>query len=122
MKTELESFYLQHEEPVQSVLLTLRGIILEQDTNITEAWKYRMPCFCYKGKMFCFLWINKKTHEPYLEFVEGKHLTHPRLIAEKRSRMKILPFDAKKDLPVRTIKAIIKQAVDFYKNGIVQIK
>ena len=116
MSNNLDNFYLQQEEPVRSALLALREIILKQDPTITEAWKYYMPCFCYNGKMFCFLWINKKTRQPYIEFVEGKRLAHPKLISEKRSRMKILLLDAEKDLPVRTITAILREAIRLYKN------
>ena len=72
-------FYLNKEEPNKSCLLALRNIILSQDENITETTKYGMPCFCYKKKMFCYLWIDKKTTEPYILFVEGKHLNHPKL-------------------------------------------
>ena len=122
MSNDLDNFYLRHDEPVQSTLLALREIILKQDASITEAWKYYMPCFCYKGKMFCFLWVNKKTHQPYIEFVEGKRLTHPKLIAEKRSRMKILLLDAERDLPVKTITAIVKQALDLYRKEIIKTK
>lgn len=50
--TDLEKFYLQQEEPIKGTLLALRKIILKLDNNITNAWKYRMPFFCYKGKMF----------------------------------------------------------------------
>jgi hypothetical protein len=122
MANNFDNFYLQHNEPVRSTLLALREIILQQDKNITEEWKYYMPCFCYNRKMFCFLWVNKKTHQPYIEFVEGKRIDHPKLIAEKRSRMKILQLDAEKDLPVRTIKLILKQALNLYRKGIVKTK
>ncbi len=122
MSNDLDNFYLQHEEPLQSTLLALREIILKQDKNITEAWKYKMPCFCYRGKMFCFLWITKKTRQPYLEIVEGKRINHPDLISGKRTRMKILLFDAEKDLPVKTITAILKQALDLYRKGVIKTK
>ncbi len=122
MSSKLDDFYLQHEEPVRSTLLALREIILKQDTNIIEVWKYYMPCFCYKGKMFCFLWVNKKTHQPYIEIVDGKRINHPKLISEKRSRMKILLFDAHKDLPVKTISAILKQTVALYQKGLIKTK
>ncbi|MDP1677309.1 MAG: DUF1801 domain-containing protein [Bacteroidota bacterium] len=122
MPSKVDNFYLNHEEPVCGTLLALREIILKQDKNITEVWKYFMPCFCYKGKMFCFLWVNKKTRQPYIEFVEGKRIDHPKLISEKRSRMKILLFDAEKDLPIRTITAITKQALDLYRKGIIKTK
>jgi hypothetical protein len=122
MLTATDNFYLQKEEPLQSCLLALRQIILKQDKDITAAFKYGMPFFCYKGKMFCYLWVNKKTQQPYLGIVEGKHFNHPLLIIEKRSRMKIMLFDTRKELPIKTIKLILKQAINLYKTGVVKIK
>ncbi len=49
---ELDDFYLRLEEPNRATLLALRDIILAQDENISVAWKYSLPFFCYKGKMF----------------------------------------------------------------------
>jgi len=111
---EIDRFYLQQEEPVKSCLLFLRSFILAHDKNITEAWKYRMPFFCYKGKMFCYLWINRNTREPYIGIVEGRKIQHPLLIIEKRSRMKIMKLDAKEDIPVDTISEILKMAIELY--------
>jgi hypothetical protein len=122
MVNNLDNFYLQKEEPLKSCLLALREIILAQDKDITAAWKYGMPFFCYKGKMFCYLWVHKTLHQPYLGIVEGKHIHHPKLLQEKRSRMKTMLFDANKDLPSKTIKAILKQAIDLYKTGVVKLK
>jgi len=93
-----------------------------QDKHITAAWKYGMPFFCYKEKMFCYLWVHKKTHQPYIGIVEGKSINHPNLILEKRSRMKIMLFDPNKDLPVTMITIILKQAINLYIEGIVKIK
>src|SRR6185437_9054488 len=50
-----DNYFLQKEDPDKSCLQFLRQLILKQDRNITEAWKYGMPFFCYKGKMFCYL-------------------------------------------------------------------
>lgn len=110
-----DNFYLQQPEPLQSCLLALREIVLAQDKNLVSAWKYGMPFFCYNKKMFCYLWISKKTGQPYLGIVEGNRIEHPLLIQEKRSRMKIMLFDADKNLPVKTIKLILKEALRFYK-------
>ena len=117
----LDDFYLQQNEPAKSTLIALREMILSQDANITGEWKYRMPVFCYKGKMFCYLWINKSTGHAYLGIVEGKRIEHPRLIQEKRSRMKIMPLDNNKDLPAKTITSILQQALDLYRKGIIKI-
>lgn len=119
---ELTKFYLQHKEPSLGCLLALRNIILAQDQEITAAWKYRMPFFCYKGKMFCYLWVQKKSGWPYIGIVEGKNISHPALVIEKRSRMKIMLFDPRHDLPVVMIEAILQEAINLYKTGVVKIK
>ena len=119
---KLESYYLQYDEPVQGCLLALKAIILRQDADITAEWKYNMPFYCYKGKMFCYLWVNRTTGEPYMGFVEGKHLTHPALITGERTRIKILPVNADEDLPVELITGLIHHAIGLYKSGVIKIK
>ncbi|MBC7450281.1 MAG: DUF1801 domain-containing protein, partial [Cytophagales bacterium] len=89
--------------------------ILNYDSDITEAWKYSMPFFCLRGKMFCYLWTQKKNGQPYIGIVEGRKIEHPDLIQENRTRMKILMIDPGKDLPVKKIGAILKLARQFYK-------
>ena len=119
---QLDNFYLQKDEPIRGCLLALRDIVLKQDAAITQEWKYSMPFFCYKGKMFCYFWISKTTLEPYMGFVEGKHLNHPELVAGDRTRIKILPIDPDEDLPVELIEDIIQHAIALYKMGIIKTK
>jgi hypothetical protein len=115
MVSGLSDFYLQKEEPVKSCLMAIRETILKYDKRITESWKYRMPFFCYNGKMFCYLWLHKKTGTPYLGVVEGRKINHPALQQEKRLRMKIMFIDPLEDLPVETIYEILTMARTFYK-------
>lgn len=122
MVQELHSYYLKKEEPNKSCLLALRNIILDQDTNVTETQKYGMPCFCYRKKMFCYLWTDKNTDEPYILMVEGKYLDHPKLEQGDRSRMKIFRVDTNKNLPIKTIEIILKKALDLYRKGVIKIK
>lgn len=117
MLSELDNFYIQQEEPARSCLLALRETILAQDKDVTAAWKYRMPFFCYKEKMFCYVWVHKKYKQPYIGLVEGKLFDQPGLLSEERSRMKILLVDPEKDLPLPFIEAVLKQALDYYRNG-----
>ncbi|WP_347926267.1 DUF1801 domain-containing protein [Pontimicrobium sp. SW4] len=117
-----ESFYLNKEEPNKSCLLALRDIILNQDENVTETTKYGMPCFCYKKKMFCYLWTDKKTKEPYILFVEGQHINHPKLETGNRNRMKILQINPDEDIPVKTIESLLEIALELYRNGVISIK
>ena len=93
----------------------MRAHILKQDPHITEAWKYGMPFYCYKGKMFVYLWVHKKYHQPYLGIVEGQRIDRPDLLQEKRARMKILLLDPHKDIPVRKINTILKEVLALYK-------
>jgi Domain of unknown function (DU1801) len=115
MLREIDNYFLQKEEPTKSCLLALRHHILHFDANITEAWKYKMPFYCYKGKMFCYLWTNKTRQQPYIGIVEGRNIDHPKLISENRNRMKIMLIDSSKDLPLQTISTIFKMALKFYK-------
>jgi len=119
--TELDNFYLQQDEPIKGTLLALREIILQQDEDVTNTWKYGMPFFCYKGKMFCYLWFHKKNKQPYIGIVEGKRFDEPFLIQEDRSRMKIMLFDPNEDLPLKTIESILEKAINFYKSGEIKI-
>ena len=121
MNSKLESFYFNQQEPNKSCLLALRDIILNQDEYITETIKYGMPCFCYRKKMFCYLWTDKKTNEPYILMVEGKHLNHPLLEIGNRSRMKIFRINPNKDLQIDIIELILNQALDLYRKGIIKI-
>lgn len=122
MTDELYNFYLEQGEPQKSCLLALRDIILKQDKDVSETVKYGMPCFCYKKKMFCYLWTDNKTNEPYILFVEGKFLNYSELEIGKRSRMKILRVNPIEDLPVNLIRSLLHDALDLYKNGTIIIK
>jgi uncharacterized protein YdhG (YjbR/CyaY superfamily) len=122
MIEDLHNYYLSKSEPNKSCLLALRSIILEQDPNVTESIKWGIPCFSYKKKMFCFLYTDKKTEDPYILFVEGKFLDHSKLEQGTRTRMKILRFNPNKDLPIKTINYILKTALDLYRKGKIKIK
>ena len=117
--TEIDNFYCRQSEPIQGSLLALKEIILSQDKSITAKWKYGMPFFCYKNKMFCYLWVHKKHKQPYIGIVEGKRFEHPELIIEKRSRMKIMLLDPLEDLPINIIEDVLQQALNLYRSGII---
>ena len=122
MIADLDHYYLSKTEPNRSCLLALRSTILEQDENVSETRKWGMPCFCYKKKMFCFLWTDKKTKEPYLLMVEGKHLNHPELEEGSRSRMKIFRVNPNEDLPIGKIENILNTALDLYRSEKIKVK
>jgi hypothetical protein len=118
---QLDDFYLKQQEPIKGSLLALKEIILKQDKDITNVLKYGMPFFCYKGKMFCYLWIHKKLRQPYIGIVEGKHFDEAFLIQEDRSRMKIMMLDSDMDLPLEQIEKVLLKALNLYKSGIIKV-
>lgn len=109
----IDEYFLKHEEPTRSCLEFLRGHILKQDGNITEQWRYGMPFYYYKDKMFCYLWTHKKLKLPYIGIVEGKRIDHPDLLLEKRARMKILLIDPI-HIPIATVDEILGKATALY--------
>ncbi len=65
--------------------------------------------------MFCYLWVRKKTNEPYLGIVDGNKIEFPGLLQEKRSRMKILIIDPGIDLPVKDLQTLLKMAMELHR-------
>lgn len=107
--TPLESFYLNQEEPLQSCLLALRDLIKAYSPDITERWYYKLPCFFSEGKIFCYVWVEKKTSLPYIAFYPGEHLTHPLLEKGSRTKSKMLYIQPDQDLPLTVIYEIIDE-------------
>lgn len=111
----IDLYFLGKEEPARGCLLYLRNHIAGFDAGITEEWKYRMPFYCYKGKMLCYLWTNKKTGKPYIGFVDGNLMDRPELLMEKRNRMKILPIDPVSEIPMLLIDSMLAEAIGLRK-------
>lgn len=70
--------------------------------------------FRYKGKLFCYLWVDKKTYQPYLGIYKGIEIDHPQLELGSRNKMKVIYFDAAKDIPIETLDDIFDMALMLY--------
>ena len=64
MLRKIDNFFLQQQEPLQSCFLGLRDFILNYNEKMTEAWKYKMPCYCYREKPFLLPLERQKNREP----------------------------------------------------------
>lgn len=117
MSHELDRYYAALPEPARTRMQALREFILAHDPHVTEAWKYRMPFFCYRGKMFCYVWTDAASGHPYLGLVEGQRLFHPQLVQGDRARMKVLPLDPIRRLPADLIRALLSDAIALYTSG-----
>lgn len=114
MLRELDNFYLKQEEPNRSCFLALREIILSLDKEITPEWKYKLPFFYYKKKMFCYLWKDKTTQEPYVGIVRSKEINHPKLEQGNRKKMKIYRIDPNKDIEIDEFLGILREVMELY--------
>lgn len=114
MLREIDNFYLTKEEPVKGCLLALRDIVLNYNSMLEPAWKYRLPCFMYGNHIFCYLWVDKKTQQPYIAIGKGRYIEHPELIQGNRTFVKLLMVDPQKDIPVETIYTIFDMAMKLY--------
>jgi len=110
MLRPIDQYFENLDEPARGCMQALRIALLRFDPHIAEAWKYRMPFYTYKGKMFCYLWTRKDSGQPYLGIVRGNALPHPGLLQEERKKMKILLLDPRQDLPLEKIYGILAAA------------
>jgi Domain of unknown function (DU1801) len=107
----VDNYFFKKEGLVRECMIFLRSYILSFDDRLTEEWKYSIPFYCFKGKMLCYLWTDKKTGQPYIGIVDGNKMDFTELVQEKRSRMKILRIDPEAEIPLPLINAILKNAI-----------
>ena len=105
--TEVEKFYHIQKEPEKGLYLALRDTILAQDPEIANVWRYGMPFFYFRRRMYCYLWFHKKYKLPYIGFMDGIQIDHPSLIQEGRARVKILLLRPDEDLPINILTVIL---------------
>jgi len=114
MLRPIDEYFLSQPEPSKSCLLYLRDFLINFHPDITEEWKYKLPFYYFKGKMFCYLWTHKKYKQPYIGIMEGRKINHPDLLQEDRSQVKILLVNPEATLPIKKINSILKEALSFY--------
>lgn len=111
MLAELDQFYLDQEEPNKACFLALKSILLNYDSRIYQAWKYKGPFFCIENKNICYLWKDRKSNQPYIGFIDGHLLDHPALETGNRKQIKILSIDPNRDIPLDTVHSILQQVI-----------
>ena len=107
----LDTYYNGLNEPLQGFMLAIRQIILSLDDQVEETWKWSAPFFLYRKHMLCYLWMDKKTHEPYLGIYGGDALDHPALVQKHNARIKKLVFDIEEDIPIKTIQEVLLASI-----------
>jgi hypothetical protein len=115
MVNDIENYYLEQSEPIQSCLFALREIIKSFDQeNITEEWKHNIPFFYYKGKMFCYFGKSKSKKQLYIGIIKGSEIKHPSLIKGKRKMIKIFKVNPAKDIDIVSLYEVLELAKACY--------
>ncbi|PWJ57448.1 uncharacterized protein DUF1801 [Dyadobacter jejuensis] len=110
----VDTFFYKHQEPALSTMLALRELIQKQDPEVTEVLRYGMPFYLIRGRRFCYIWLDKRSGDPYIGFVDGDKLDDPALIKGERKKMKIFEVNASADLPVGQIQRLLQQALNLH--------
>lgn len=118
MLKNTDQFYDSKEEPNKSCLLALRSILTQHHEHIAETKKYGMPCFCYKDKAICYLWVDKCSNHPYLLMVHGMEIEHPQLEQGERKRMKIFRVNPNEDIPMEDIAYLLNESIKIQESKI----
>ena len=106
MDGSLDDFFLKIPEPQRSEFLFLRRF-LQEESELSEAWKFNTPFYYLKGKWFAFISYNaKKDHELYISFVRGHLISHPTLLSEGRKKQKIYRIASGEDIDITALKEI----------------
>ena len=106
--TPLEEFYAAQPEPQRGCFLALRDFVLSLHPDIKADWKWGTPFFSFRGKMFCYFWMKKKTKEPYIGIHKTKDFEHPNLEMGKRTLIKIFRVNAAEDLPMEALMEVFE--------------
>jgi len=106
----IEEFFDIQPEPQKSCFLALRSIILKFNEQVSETMKYGMPCFVLDSKPWLYLWKDKKSHEPYILFVDGILLKTPLLQSGNRAKMKHFQLNSNEEIPVSIIYELLNEA------------
>jgi len=111
MLNVIDNFFFSLAEPERSCLLFIRQFVLEHSPEISENWKFNTPFYNYKGKWMCYLSYNQKTKVIYIGFVHGFRMSHKKLLSEGRTQVKVFYVDPNKDVDIKSLKTILKQAL-----------
>ncbi|WP_116107357.1 DUF1801 domain-containing protein [Lewinella sp. IMCC34191] len=106
-------------QPWAATLQALRAIVT--DSDLTEAFKWRAPCYTYGGKNVAMLGSFKDNC--VLSFFKGELLADPENVLEKPGRnsrfVRLLRFTDPRQVKERerVVRAFVQQAIDIERAG-----
>jgi hypothetical protein len=113
-RKEVDTWFGGYENPMKSVVLRIRAIVLDADPRIDECIKWQAPTFTYRGNLASF--FPKSKQHASLMFHMGAHIPgdHPRLEGSGDSgRVMKIASIAEADSARRDIERVVRAWCDW---------
>ena len=108
-----EQYFLEQEEPYQSIMLYIRSVICKTLPEVEEKFNYKIPFFNMDKKPMLYLNILKRTNYVDVAFVQGVLLEekYPQLKNHKnRKQVRSLQVKSLEDFDELMFAQLLKDA------------
>ena len=109
----IDNYIFEQEEPYQSIMLYIRGVICKTLPEVEEKFRYKIPFFNIGKKPMLYLNILKRTNYVDIAFVQGVLLEekYPQLKNHKnRKQVRSLQVKSLEDFDELMFVQLIKDA------------
>lgn len=107
--TDAESFFEELDEPVRSLMLKIRQMILSASDRIEERLSYGIPFYFYFGRLF---YLNPGNRIVEFGFCRGSEMMPSPLFGnDRRKEVRSITFHKIEDIKPETFKPLIYEAL-----------
>jgi hypothetical protein len=119
MDVRIEQFLMKLPDNKRNIALTVRDIILEASTKMTEAIKWNQLTFVSDKKNIAFIYTYPKVDYMNLGFLAATSLNDPKKLFEGTGKgMRHIKIYSTKDIPAKQIQKWVKEAITINENFI----
>ena len=104
-----EEYILAKPEPWRSMLMELQAVIKHTVPDVEESYKWHLPFYSLKGKMFCFLNFRKTFVD--VGFPKGiliRGFDDVLIAGEGRKQLRSLRYHALEEIDVHKLEQVLK--------------
>jgi len=104
-----EEYILAKSEPWRSMLMELQAVIKHTIPDLEEGYKWHLPFYSLKGKMFCFLNFRKTFVDvgfPKGVLIQG--FDDVLIAGEGRKQLRSLRYRSPEEIDVRKLEEVLK--------------
>jgi hypothetical protein len=112
-----DEYIFRQPEKYQSILLHLIAVFESEIRELELLFKWGIPCFYYKKKVFCYFNSSPKKGFVDAGFFKGFQLKRNQefLVSDKRNTIKSLRYYSLESINNEIVVDVIQEAVKLYK-------